>query len=155
MGNVDKWFNLRIFGIRFLEFMIPSIIASALSVLFCDSGILMSKAVILLAMIVCFLLYVAAVFFQSAECYFQLRSKKTYYILSVLAYLVFSVLSVGMFFVLPRTGYCWIFGVNMFLTHFGMRFLISFFVFHIFVIAALILSPYYVDKTYKNKHRRF
>ena len=139
---------VRIIIIRFMEFFGTGVIASAISVLFCDSGIFPNKPMILASMIICFILYVIVSAYLAMECRYQLNNQVLYYAISVPTYVFFAILSAAMFFILPHTGYCWTFGITMFLTHFKIPFLISFLAFHIIVFATVLISPLFTERLY-------
>ncbi len=135
---------------RFLELFVTNFIVSvALTVLNIEKILSLRGALTFGAVFGIALFLVANVKMQR-DCYFDLRDKKLYYFTNISAYIAFALFGFAVYFIGGGTIYTWLFSVTKFAKFFsrGISVPVSAAMFHCIGLAAVLVSPLGMDKTF-------
>ncbi len=132
---------------RFLELLISNAIISAIIATLNKLGILSTRPMLFWALLVGVILFVFINVFFLRNCYFELKERKRYYIVNIVAYVFYALLM----FIINGIGwnqvYAWLFATTKVLrfTSVYLDTMYSALFFHGICLAMIFLAPFGVD----------
>ncbi len=106
---------LRVSARRFAEILITHIIISVIVagiVVVFERTKIASNNVMLALLITSIIAYVIVTVAMSRRCFFDLIDRKKYYITNILAYVMFMIVNVALYFLLDSVPYTWLFAIT-------------------------------------------
>ena len=128
---------------RFLEMFITCVLISIIAVVFNITGLVATITSVFILDLLGALCWFVLNFYMLRNCYFELRDKKSFYVLNYLAYAIFGICTVVIYRCFSSSVYGWIFAITKFLkyTNLGISTVEATAVFHLLAGVMILLAP--------------
>ncbi len=128
---------------RFFELLITNFLISLLIIIANVGEILATKAELSKGLLIGTALFLFINVRMLRNCYFDLEGKSGYYLSNAIAYLLFALLSIFLYFFTTDEIYTWLFALTKFIryTNFQVSTFISVCTFHIIGIFLIFIAP--------------
>ena len=139
--EMDFDFKKNIVIRRLVELLLTEALLSVLATILNVTGLVTQRYALVILLGAFIILFVVLNVRNMRKCFYDVRDNKTHYLMNFIAYGVFVVVNVGVYLVLPSTVHTWFFSLTKILCFLDIEYFVSFTVFHIIGVLAVIVAP--------------